>query len=44
MTTPTELAMYKSDLVGVLRVRTGVALNQQEIIHFSMEMGMRIMN
>jgi hypothetical protein len=40
-----ELAKYNSDLVGVHEVRwTEVALKQQLIIHFSLEMGIRIMN
>jgi hypothetical protein len=36
-----EIAMYeyKLDLVGVQVRGIGVALNQQVIIHFSMEMG-----
>jgi exonuclease III len=40
-----EISKYKLDLVGLQEVRwDGVALNQQENIHFSMEKEKKIMN
>jgi hypothetical protein len=45
MTISRELARYKSDLVGVQEVRReGGDTEPEENIHFSTEMGMRIMN
>jgi hypothetical protein len=39
-----ETAKYKLDLVEYKSDGTEVAVNQQVIIHFSMETGMRIIN
>jgi hypothetical protein len=45
MTVAKELSKYKLDLVEYRRLDgTGVALNHQSNIHFSMEWEMRIMN